>query len=265
MPTITALKDALTVLNDEAAPLLVPSILLEDAEYTDDPAKRTMITVLTRALNRLAEAERTVAEQRERLNELQAQALTDPLTGIANRRGFRSLFDREVARLSRNPGGVGGALLLCDLDAFKAINDSHGHAAGDACLLAFARCLSRAVRGTDVVGRMGGDEFAILLTEISEENALLRLAAIREAVSEIAIRWNGKSIQLDTSIGMAGYTREECELADLLEIADKALYADKRRRRAQAAPEAVSVQPALALGFGSGGKSSLIESSLSRA
>src|SRR5437660_9578831 len=119
------------------------------------------------AMRLVAEVERLeleLAAARARMAELEARAEIDPLTDVLNRRGFQRELKRSLAYVKRY--GPSAALLYLDLDAFKAINDRHGHAAGDAVLKAVAMVINRHVRASDVVARLGGDEFAVLLWNI---------------------------------------------------------------------------------------------------
>ena len=108
--------------------------------------------------------ERELAAARSQMAALEARADVDPLTDVLNRRGFERELKRSLAYVKRY--GPSAALLYLDLDGFKAVNDRHGHAAGDAVLKAVAMVLSRHVRASDVVARLGGDEFAVLLWNI---------------------------------------------------------------------------------------------------
>lgn len=167
----------------------------------------------------------------ERHSELLRESLLDPLTHVLNRRGFDELFRSHAALLRRRPGAL--SLLMIDLDAFKAINDLHGHAAGDAVLVEVASVLSRTVRASDRVGRMGGDEFAILMPEAHPPVA----EALTErlgALSPIRVKVNGGlEIPVRFSIGAATANAAE-PLALLLARADLAMYGDKRRRARRA-------------------------------
>jgi diguanylate cyclase (GGDEF)-like protein len=162
-----------------------------------------------------------------RHSELLRESLLDPLTHVLNRRGFDELFQSHSALLRRRPGVL--SLLMIDLDEFKAINDQHGHVAGDAVLVEVSSVLSRAVRASDRVGRMGGDEFAILLPEANP--AVARALAERlRALSPIRVKVSGE-LEVPASFSLGAATANAVEpLALLLARADLAMYGDKRRR-----------------------------------
>lgn len=182
---------------------------------------------LDTALARIAEAERLIALQKERIEHLEGLALTDELTGLVNRRGFLQALQRELAAAQRERT-AGGVLVLCDLDGFKQINDTHGHAAGDAYLRDVAEILLAKVRPSDLVARLGGDEFAILLTRINANNGLARATALEEYFNGCATMWNQHKLPLRASFGLALYTGKD-RAEDLMTTADFKLYAHKAR------------------------------------
>lgn len=118
--------------------------------------------ILENLLTAAASAEQQLAEQQARIRQLESLSVTDELTKVLNRRGFGIELERALARAERR--GETGLLLLCDLDHFKAINDTYGHPAGDEVLCELAQLLRSRTRHNDHVARLGGDEFAILIT-----------------------------------------------------------------------------------------------------
>jgi len=150
----------------------------------------------------------------------------DPLTGLLNRRRFQEELERHVALARRH--GHEGALLYMDLDQFKYINDTFGHQSGDRFLLATARRLAQALRRSDVLGRLGGDEFGVILPETGVRDAVRvaehLLAALREQQEEGAPR-------VGASIGIVVFPRHGERAGDLLARADMAMYAAKERGR----------------------------------
>ena len=152
-------------------------------------------------------------------------ALHDPLTGLANRVLLRDHLERALARQGRSPGIV--ALLFVDLDDFKRVNDSYGHAAGDEILVHVAARLVGAVRADDVVGRQSGDEFAVLLGRVAgvEEATLAAERILRELRRPIPL--GGRSILIGGSIGIALAAEEGATVEDLVTQADAAMYAAK--------------------------------------
>jgi diguanylate cyclase (GGDEF)-like protein len=175
----------------------------------------------------VAEVERLQQElvaARARMAELEARANVDPLTEILNRRGFERELKRSLAYVKRY--GVSAALVYLDLDGFKAVNDSHGHAAGDAVLKAVAMVLGRQVRASDVVARLGGDEFGVLLWNLSEADAREKALALEAAVGRTTAHHAGGTISVGVSAGVAVILPLD-EPGELLERADRAMYARK--------------------------------------
>jgi diguanylate cyclase (GGDEF)-like protein/PAS domain S-box-containing protein len=147
----------------------------------------------------------------------------DALTGLINRRRFEEELEHHVARGRRY--GMGGALLVLDLDGFKAINDNHGHRAGDRVLTAVAGTLKQRLRASDVVGRLGGDEFAVLLPHASAAEAEQVCQALERAISEeVAAPGDGP---IEASIGFAPCTKAVFSIDDLMSAADASMYAVK--------------------------------------
>ena len=156
-------------------------------------------------------------------------SLIDPLTGVANRRAFL----KQGARLLRRSTSVNRsiALLLFDLDRFKGINDQYGHAAGDGVLVGFCRVVTEELRPTDFVARMGGEEFACLLPDTSQQNALSAAERIRAVFAQKAHELAPQPFLVTTSVGVAATDDPRCDLASLLRLADAALYRAKRLGR----------------------------------
>jgi diguanylate cyclase (GGDEF)-like protein len=163
------------------------------------------------------------------IDSLRASADTDFLLGIANRRGFERELGRSLAYIKRYRAG--GALIMLDLDRLKPVNDTLGHAAGDAVLKAVTEALLRHVRASDLIGRLGGDEFALLLWNLSEADARAKAAALEAAVDDLTIRFGEQTIAVGISAGVAILT-PAMSVAEALECADRAMYARKAERRA---------------------------------
>jgi diguanylate cyclase (GGDEF)-like protein len=152
----------------------------------------------------------------------------DPLTGVLNRRGV-------FARLEQLQADVAGsdrrhALLYCDLDFFKRINDQHGHDAGDACLQHFVACAQSVLRSEDAIGRIGGEEFVLLLNAQDETQALAVAERLRAKLHESAAVWHDTAIPLTASIGVA-FIDAQTPFAAALSKADGALYRAKDEGR----------------------------------
>lgn len=161
---------------------------------------------------------------------LSAMVVEDELTGLASRRFFLERLSEECARADRT--GVPFCLLILDLDGFKAINDAHGHAAGDASLRRFGGIVAQWMRHGDVAARMGGDEFGVLLSSAQLAEGLRRAEELRAAVRRESVQWDGRTLPLSVSIGVAQWdpqtrTRQD----DLTAEADRALYKAKQEGR----------------------------------
>lgn len=174
-----------------------------------------------------------ITERRARFEQLRHMADHDSLTGLLNRRGFDRELDAHIARARRY--GATGALLMFDLDNFKAHNDSHGHSAGDELLVALADGLRKRLRTTDVLGRLGGDEFAVLLPDASRSRADLVTQSLVEHIQRI-----GEESPTPAAAGVTASAGFVCfELTDPLtpetamKCADAAMYAAKRQGRNQ--------------------------------
>ncbi len=182
------------------------------------------------AVQLAAEVERLTAElaaSRTRIADLEAKIDVDPLTGTLNRRGFERELKRSLAYVKRY--GVSAALLYIDLDEFKPVNDRHGHAAGDAVLAAVATALARRVRASDVVARVGGDEFVVLLWNVTGAEAAAKAAALEAAVYATPVRWGASTLVVGASAGVALLGPLDSP-ADVLARADAAMYARKAER-----------------------------------
>lgn len=182
---------------------------------------------------------RNVTGEREKLRSLEAQTLSDHLTGLLNRKGF----DRRLGEIMARPGAGGqeAALLLVDLDDFKAVNDSYGHAAGDRLLVAFAERLSACVRKGDAVARIGGDEFAVVLENAGEPAIVERVA---QTIVEATLRpflIDGRTLLATASVGSAIHHADDgMTVSELFMRADMALYEAKRRGKARYVPPALA-------------------------
>ena len=178
-----------------------------------------------------AEVERLAAAlkaSQTRISELEARIDVDPLTETLNRRGFERELKRSLAYVKRY--GVSAALIYLDLDGFKPVNDRHGHAAGDAVLRAIAAALIRKVRTSDIVARIGGDEFVVLLWNVTEDEAAAKAEALEAAVYATPVRWSTSTLVVGASAGVTPIGPLDSP-ADLLARADAAMYARKAQRR----------------------------------
>ena len=166
------------------------------------------------------------ADLAERMGRL---AASDPLTGILNRRGFDEAGARAVAVARRQ--GQPLTIVMADLDRFKLVNDRYGHAAGDAVLRRFVEHVAGSIRAGDLFGRIGGEEFALLLVDASPSAAVEVIDRIRIALSELEIASGPHLIRMTASFGVTGPSNPDEELPAILARADSALYRSKMAGR----------------------------------
>ena len=180
----------------------------------------------------------------EAIEELRLESSTDGLTGILNRRGFEHGANRLIRQAGRQ--GLPVSLILCDLDHFKEINDRHGHACGDRVIVAFARCLAGAVGSRHLVGRVGGEEFAVLLYGVNAAAARLTAEGLRVEFAELEFHAMPDG-QFTASFGVA--EMHDDDLDSLTSRADAALYAAKAagRNRVRMAAQEASAETATPL------------------
>jgi diguanylate cyclase (GGDEF)-like protein len=186
-------------------------------------------------------AQAVVALENARLHSIVArQAMTDGLTGLANRRQCDEALTSEIARVSRFGGSF--AVVLADLDGFKDLNDTHGHATGDAVLREVGALLQRTLRASDLAGRWGGEEFLLLLRETSLRGALELAERVRSALEACTIlAVDGTPLHVTASFGVGVFDADED--ADVVAAADAALYVAKRGGKNRVAPLIREVQP----------------------
>ncbi len=171
-----------------------------------------------------------VGHDRQMLAELHRQAATDPLTGVANRRYFLSRFQREIDRHKRYATDI--ALLIMDIDHFKVINDRHGHAIGDAALKAISLTSLSSLRKVDLLGRIGGEEFGVLLPKTRIETAVIVAERLRHAIAACPVRiGSNESVYVTASIGVAAIRPTDDEPEPIMVRADSALYRAKEAGR----------------------------------
>jgi len=163
---------------------------------------------------------------------LREQALHDPLTGLYNRRYFQEALDREIRRSVRKQSSVG--LVMLDVDHFKALNDTHGHTAGDALLRGLSALLQSRVRSADILCRYGGDEFSIIMPEASLDDTLKRAEELRAAARLLSTELGGRTLAgVTISLGAAAFPTHGFTVEMLIKEADSALYSAKASGRDQ--------------------------------
>lgn len=169
----------------------------------------------------------TALESRHRANLLGHLAMTDHLTGLANRAQFERTLISEIAYARRT--GEPFTVFYMDLDNFKGVNDTLGHAAGDEVLCLVAQRLTDQVRAEDLLARLGGDEFGIFMRPSVEDSAESLAKRVIDVVSAPIILSTGDKVSVGISIGIATYTDAIDSMATLMAQADQALYEDKRK------------------------------------
>jgi diguanylate cyclase (GGDEF)-like protein/PAS domain S-box-containing protein len=170
-----------------------------------------------------------ISERKKYQEELRQQATTDELTKVSNRRHFMELANGEIKRSARfkRPPAIG----LIDIDHFKQINDTYGHAAGDLALVGFARIFQKYIREVDIFARFGGDEFILLLPETTQEQAYEVVERVRMALITQPIVLNDHPVILTISSGIANLASEHETIDTLIQKADQALYIAKEKGR----------------------------------
>jgi two-component system, cell cycle response regulator len=170
------------------------------------------------------------AELRQELARMEAYralAYRDDLTGLWNRRYFTERLTEELSRARRQPQRR-FSIMMVDVNDLKAINDGHGHGEGDLVLRWVAEFLERSLRTHDVLCRVGGDEFAVLLPEIGVTGPAPMLARLRASLAEAR---TGAPFSIDLSFGFAGYPKDGTTCDELMRVADHEMYLDKRRQK----------------------------------
>lgn len=194
----------------------------------DITSRKRMELDLQDANNRMQIQMKEIISLQDKLRE---QAIRDPLTELYNRRILEEVLEREVAHAKRS--GNNFCIAMIDVDNFKALNDRHGHAAGDMILKSLARILEYNTRRGDISCRYGGEEFAVLLPNATVEGALKRAQQWRRAFQMLHQSFNGQELQVTLSIGIASYPQHGLDGQKVLEAADKSLYESKARGKNQ--------------------------------
>ncbi|MCP3391612.1 sensor domain-containing diguanylate cyclase [Bradyrhizobium sp. CCGB12] len=197
---------------------------------------RTLRSLLRRiglAEERTRDAELRATENAMQLQEdmlkLRQLADTDFMTGLMNRRSFLAVADDAVAFCRRYKRNM--ATLMIDIDHFKKINDTHGHAAGDDAIKRVAEIVSQSIRTTDKAARFGGEEFVVLLREIDQDTAVLLADRIRTSIESATVRHGDIVIPITVSVGLALFDESDRDVQDVIERADQGLYVAKKTGR----------------------------------
>lgn len=206
----------------EEKPVAITAVMgIPEAEFT--PRVRDAIMNLMREVETLRSE---LVQIRSRLDEAEKTADQDHLLPLLNRRAFVRELSRTIALSARY--GTPASLVYFDLDGFKLVNDTHGHAAGDAVLRHFSETLMGHVRDSDIVGRLGGDEFGVILSHAGQILAHKKAAALAQTLENDPVQWQGKTIPIGFSYGT--FELVPGENADTaIARADEAMYENKKR------------------------------------
>jgi len=157
---------------------------------------------------------------------LRSLSETDELTGLNNRRAFTKLVNREAKKAARY--GRPYSIIMVDTDNLKSINDNHGHSAGDKLLKMVSDAIDDTLRDSDIIARVGGDEFIIMLTDTDSARASDAAERIKKTIDNAATVVDGKTITATASIGIASYPDDSNDLNEIMNFADKSLYQSKK-------------------------------------
>lgn len=196
---------------------------------TAEPESLNLTELLKTAYLKLKKAEQELHQKNKRIADLERILTIDELTGLNNRRGFYQSFESELDRVSRGQN-QGGLLIMVDLDRFKAINDTYGHAAGDEALRVVGNFLKSNVRNMDCAARLGGDEFVLMLSNTSIAKAMDRARAIGQELNTLRFDWNGAEIKIFGSLGLQEFSKED-RIETIMALADAGMYDNKEERR----------------------------------
>jgi len=186
-----------------------------------------LVDLLSNTFNwRLAELEAELTAARAKVAELESKIEADPLLDVLNRRGFERELSRALSYVERYRSS--NAVVFIDLDGFKAVNDRYGHLAGDNVLKQVSAAIIGVLRASDIMARFGGDEFAVLLWNLSEESAHAKARALERIVGALDIRCAGARLRIGASAGVAMLAHTD-RIADVMARADESMYARKQR------------------------------------
>jgi two-component system cell cycle response regulator len=202
-------------------------------DYLTKPFDRDELLARIGVGRRTIELHREIDAKNKLLEEM---AHTDPLTGLPNRRAIEEWAARQLRGAARH--GFAVWVAHADLDNFKSINDNYGHDAGDQVLQKFGEVLRESTRASDISGRMGGDEFLLVMTHLDEKSTRLTVERLRGQFAALKFLFGGDTVSVTASFGIAGFQgKEPPEFSKLVRQADKALYTGKRAGRNQVTVE----------------------------
>lgn len=196
-------------------------------DYLTKPFHSGELQARVRVGRRIVELHRQVQDKNRQLEEM---ALTDPLTGLPNRRAIDFWASRQLSAAVRHDFPIWA--VMADLDHFKSINDTHGHDAGDIVLKSFAEILKANTRKSNICGRLGGEEFLVVITHVEKKNVAIAIERIREQFAAQRFTVERHTFGATASFGIAGVLVTACsDFGDLVTRADAALYSAKRQGR----------------------------------
>ncbi len=212
-------------MNDDVPDPEVPPSAVDPADDNGaepSPAVEEAILKLVAEIDHLREE---IEQNNTRIRQLEELADRDPLAPVANRRAFLHELERfnDLAERYGTPSSV----IYLDLNGMKEINDRFGHAAGDEVIVSVSEALLANVRASDVVGRLGGDEFGVILAHMGEALAKQKAEVLAGVIGELRVRRDGASLPVSVAWGVFTFTGED-DVAAALDAADKAMYAQKR-------------------------------------
>jgi two-component system cell cycle response regulator len=196
-------------------------------DYLTKPFHPGELQARVRVGRRIVDLHREVQDKNRQLEEM---ALTDPLTGLPNRRAIDFWAGRQLSAAVRHDFPIW--VVMADLDHFKSINDAHGHDAGDIVLKSFAEILKSNTRRSNICGRLGGEEFLLIITHVEKENVAIAIERIRKQFAAQTFTVERHTFSATASFGIAGIRATTCpDFSDLVTRADAALYSAKRQGR----------------------------------
>lgn len=213
---------------------IIEALDLGAHDYVGKPCIYPILAARMRSALRLSTAQKKLKASNQALEEL---ASTDSLTGAYNRRHFLTLSNAELARSERFQRPL--SIIMLDADFFKQVNDRYGHAMGDLALKHIIDTCQQVTRGSDIVGRLGGEEFAVCCPETDIKGAQGLAERLRAAIAAEVIEQEQQQCQLTVSLGVATLTDKSTTIEELLSLADEALYRSKQQGRNR-----VSISPA---------------------
>jgi diguanylate cyclase (GGDEF)-like protein len=211
-----------------AQPSAAPSDVVDIAGIAETELTPNVRRALAALMAEVEQLRRQLEDTRQRIGYLEKLADEDPLIPVVNRRAFVRELTRMLAFSQRY--GVPASIVYFDINSMKQINDSYGHSAGDAVLLAVAKLLLDNVRSADVVGRLGGDELGVVLVQTDQALAERKAAELAALIEAHEVAWDGKTIRVSVAYGIHAPAQDDSPGA-VLDAADRAMYQSKNQMK----------------------------------